>query len=346
MRGYYQCLLQALQEGWGGVAATVVASENPAYVAGKMYCDARGQVRWQPEPAALAEKLVGILRDSPPKEPSLVEVNGVGTIYVEPVGLGPHVLILGGGHVSQALAKVLAILRYETTVVDDRPEFANQSIFPTAARVICGDFLEVLARYPFTGNTFVVIVTRGHRHDYTCLWAVIDKPAGYIGMIGSRRKVNAVFQALEEEGVAKEKLAAVHAPIGLDIGAQTPEEIAVSIAAEIIAVNNRTRGERLDPTWLQKVVAVEEPAAVATVVRVRGSAPRQAGARMLVLADGQIFGSVGGGCGEAEVRLAAVDVIRSGQPRMVSLNLTRDLAEDEGMICGGLVDVFVEPLQG
>lgn len=346
MRGYCQCLLQGLQEGWGGVAATVVASENPAYVAEKVYYDARGQVRWQPEAAALAEKLAGILGDSPPREPALVEVEEVGKVYVEPVGVGPHVLILGGGHVSQALAKVLAILRYETTVVDDRPDFANQTIFPTAARVICGDFLEIVANHPFTENTFVVIVTRGHRYDYTCLRAVIDKPAGYIGMIGSRRKVKAVFQALEEEGVTQEKLSDVHAPIGLDIGAQTPEEIAISIAAELISVNSRTRGERLDLAWLQKVVAVEEPAAIATVVRVRGSAPRQAGARMLVLAGGRIFGSVGGGCGEAEVRLAAVDVIRSGQPRMVSLNLTRDLAEDEGMICGGLMDVFVEPLRG
>lgn len=343
MRGYYQVLLEALQEGGGGVAAMVVASENPAYISRKIYCDGSGRVRWQPEPAALAEKLAATLRAVSPAAPTLLEVEGIGSVYAEPVELGPRVVILGGGHVSQALAKILAILRYPTTVVDDRPEFANQTNFP-AAQVICGDFREVLANYPITGNTFIVIVTRGHRHDYTCLRAVIDKPAGYIGMIGSRRKVKAVFEALEEEGIAKEKIAAVHAPIGLDIGAQTPEEIAVSIAAEIIAVNNQSRGERLDPAWLERVVATEEPAAVATVVRVRGSAPRQAGARMLVLANGQTYGSVGGGCGEAEVRLAAVEVIQSGKPRLVGLNLTQDLAESEGMICGGLMDVFVEPL--
>lgn len=346
MRGYYKCLLQALQEGWGGAGATVVASQNPTYIAEKMYSDANGQIRWQPASATLAEKLGVLLRGPFPQEPSLVDVEPVGKVYIEPVGLGPQVLILGGGHVSQALARVLAVLKYETTVVDDRPEFANQQIFPHPIKVICGDFREVLASYPFSLSTFVVIVTRGHRHDYTCLRAVIEKPAGYIGMIGSRRKVNAVFQALEEEGVATERLSAVHAPIGLAIGAQTPEEIAVSIAAEIISVNSRTRGERLDLHWLQKVVSVEEPAAIATVVRVRGSAPRRAGARMLVLASGQIWGSVGGGCGEAEVRLAAVDVIRRGQPRMIVLNLTRDIAEDEGMICGGMMDVFVEPLLG
>lgn len=343
MRSYYRCLLEALREGWGGVAATVVAAEDPAYVGQKIYCDGWGEIRWRPEPAELAEKLASWSRSLSLGAPGLLEVEGVGTVYAEPVEAGPQVLILGAGHVSRALAQILALLHYPTTVVDDRPEFANQNHFP-AARVICGNFQEVLAGYPFTSRTFVVIVTRGHRHDYHCLRAVIDKPAAYIGMIGSKRKVNAIFEALEKEGVAKERLSAVRAPIGLAIGAQTPEEIAVSIAAEIIAVNNQTRGERLDLAWLEKAAAAEPPAAVATVVQVQGSAPRQAGARMLVLADGQIYGSVGGGSGEAQARLAALEVIRSGKPCLLRLDLTRDLAESEGMICGGRMNIFVEPL--
>lgn len=344
MRDYYRCLLEALEEGWGGMAATVVAAEDAGCLGERLYLDAAGNVRWRPASAALAERLEAFLRQGCAGEGDLVELPGVGTVYVERVRSGPRVLVLGAGHVAQALAQVLALLRYQTTVVDDRPEFANQALFPTAARIICGDFMEVLAHYPFDESTFVVIVTRGHRHDQACLRAVVQKPLGYVGMIGSRRKVNAVLTALAEEGIAQEKLAAVHAPIGLDIGAQTPEEIAISIAAELIAVNNRCRGERLDPVWLEQAVSAPR-AVVATVVRSRGSAPRRAGARMLVRPDGQIAGSVGGGAGEAAVRLAAREVLASGRPRLVVLDLTQDAAAAEGMICGGRMDVFLEPLQ-
>jgi xanthine dehydrogenase accessory factor len=144
-------------------------------------------------------------------------------------------LILGGGHISQPLARFLAMLDFAVTVVDDRPEFANDARFPEVSQVLCGDFVSILAKQDIDGKTAVIIVTRGHRHDLECLRSVIEKPAGYIGMIGSRRKVRAIFDCLEIEAVAAEKIKAVRAPIGLDIGAQTPEEIALSIAAEIVA---------------------------------------------------------------------------------------------------------------
>lgn len=144
-------------------------------------------------------------------------------------------VILGGGHISQPLVQILAILKYDITVVDDRPEFANPGRFPGAERVRCERFSQVLQEMKPDERTAVIIVTRGHQYDLDCLRSVIGTQAGYIGMIGSRRKVKATLEVLESEGVCPELLTRVRAPIGLDLGGQSPEEIGVSIAAEVVA---------------------------------------------------------------------------------------------------------------
>lgn len=153
-----------------------------------------------------------------------------------------RLLIVGGGHIGKALAAIGSLCGFVVEVVDDRPEYASSERFPEASRVTCGRFDEVLADYPVDENTYVVCVTRGHRHDETSLRQVVRKPAAYIGMIGSRRRVGAVLQHLLEEGAPAEAVARVHTPIGLDIGAETPEEIAVSIMAEIIQVRRGGSG--------------------------------------------------------------------------------------------------------
>lgn len=157
--------------------------------------------------------------------------------------------ILGGGHISQPLVQILAILAYEVTVVDDRLEFANRERFPTAKQVICKPFSQVVENFELDEQAAIIIVTRGHQYDLDCLRRVIDKPVGYIGMIGSRRKVKATLQVLEDEGISKELLGRVRAPIGLDLGGQSPGEIAVSIVAEMVAVGN---GGNCLPLALQK----------------------------------------------------------------------------------------------
>jgi xanthine dehydrogenase accessory factor len=143
-------------------------------------------------------------------------------------------LIIGGGHIGKALAVIGDLSGFSVEVIDDRPEYANEERFPEADRITQGRFDEVLADYPIDGNTFVVCVTRGHRHDEMSLRAVAESSAAYVGMIGSRRRVAAVLQHLVEEGLDADAVGRVHAPIGLDIGAETPEEIAVSIMAEIV----------------------------------------------------------------------------------------------------------------
>lgn len=154
-------------------------------------------------------------------------------------------LVVGGGHVGKALAVIGDLCGFSIVVVDDRPEYANAERFPEAEHVIRGRFDEVLADYPFDANTYVVCVTRGHKHDETSLRQVVGKPAAYVGMIGSRRRVAAVLQHLMEDGADPAAVARVHTPIGLDIGAETPEEIAVAIMAEIIQVRRGGSGQSM-----------------------------------------------------------------------------------------------------
>jgi len=146
-----------------------------------------------------------------------------------------ELIICGGGHVGQAIAKAGALLDFKITVIDDRAEFSSREKFPDPnVRLITDDFLVALRSLKITQAAHVVIVTRGHKHDEICLREVIEKPARYIGMIGSRRRATTIREHLRREGVAAEYLRRVHSPIGLDIGAMTPEEIALAILAEIV----------------------------------------------------------------------------------------------------------------
>jgi xanthine dehydrogenase accessory factor len=147
----------------------------------------------------------------------------------------PAMVIVGAGHVGGALASLAVSIGFELTVIDDREDYVTAARFPGAKRIV-GDIERELKSYRIDAQTYVVLVTRGHRHDGAALAAVIDSPAKYIGMIGSKRKVRTILDELEKAGVAREKLMRVQAPIGLELGAVTPAEIAVSIAAQLIAV--------------------------------------------------------------------------------------------------------------
>ncbi len=159
--------------------------------------------------------------------------NSWAELFVEPFLPPPVLLIAGAGHIAAPLASIAHLMRYSVSVTDDRASFASRERFPDANRVLVGDIEETLRNYPITPRTHIVLVTRAHAHDVQGLRAIIDSPAAYIGMIGSQRRVWAVFKLLHEEGVPAEKLLRVRAPIGLDLGGSTPEEIALCIMAEI-----------------------------------------------------------------------------------------------------------------
>jgi len=167
-------------------------------------------------------------------------------VLVEPIAPAPQLLIAGGGHIGQALAGQAVLVGFEVTVIDDRPEFADPALFPTGARTVCADIAATLAGMDTDDETYIAIVTRGHRYDAEALQACLAKPATYVGMIGSKRKVALIREGLLASGAAtEEQLDAVHAPIGLDIGAETVPEIATSILAEMIAVRRgRSSGTR------------------------------------------------------------------------------------------------------
>lgn len=152
----------------------------------------------------------------------------------------PTLLIAGAGHVGRALATIAGQLDFKVAVIDDRADCLTPANFP-GAQCIPGDIERELSKYEINRWTYVVIVTRGHRHDAQALAAVVNSPAAYVGLIGSKRKIHTILNELQSRGVAREMLAKVHAPIGLEIAAVTPAEIAVSIAAELIAVR-RGRG--------------------------------------------------------------------------------------------------------
>jgi xanthine dehydrogenase accessory factor len=156
-------------------------------------------------------------------------------VFVEPVLPQPRAFVFGAGHISKSLCKVLSLAGFGVSVIDDREAFANRERFPDADEVLAGEYEEVYPTLAVNEGSYAVIVTRGHRDDMRVLRWVAGTPARYVAMIGSKRKVISVIKELEKEGVPRETLERIHAPMGLDIGAVTPEEIAISVAAEMIA---------------------------------------------------------------------------------------------------------------
>lgn len=165
--------------------------------------------------------------------------------YVQPVGARGKAMVFGAGHCGERIVPVLSMLGFFTTVVDDRADFANSERFPAADRIMVPQsFDDVVETLSVDDDTYLVIVTRGHQYDKSVLAQALKTPARYIGMMGSKKKVAEIFSALRQEGFSPADIARVHAPIGLPIGGETPEEIAISIAAELIEV--RTGEARIE----------------------------------------------------------------------------------------------------
>jgi xanthine dehydrogenase accessory factor len=157
-------------------------------------------------------------------------------VFIEPVEPRNRALIFGAGHISKSIARLTSMIGFHTTVIDNRESFANRERFPEADEVVAREYEDLFPSLDVSTSTYIVIVTRGHRDDMRVLRWAVTTPARYIAMIGSKRKVINVVKELEKEGVPRASFDRVYGPMGLDIGALTPEEIAVSVAAEIVAV--------------------------------------------------------------------------------------------------------------
>jgi xanthine dehydrogenase accessory factor len=236
-----------------GVLAMVVAASQTGDVGRTILISENGETVGALDDPALAVEVDAAAREllwdggEAPRRVRLAE--GAATLYLEPVLPRPVLLIMGAGHIGSALCHYGARIGFEVVVVDDRASFANRERLPDADEVIVDSVVDVARRWPKTPETYIILVTRGHRNDAVLLREVIHSPCGYIGMIGSRRKILTIYQEFLAEGIATpEQLARVHAPIGLDISALTVDEIAVSIAAELIAVRRKGSGVKGNTT--------------------------------------------------------------------------------------------------
>lgn len=277
------------------------------------------------------------------------------SVLIEPFFPEPRLVIFGGGHIAKPLVEFGAKVGFSVAVVDDRLSFANPGRFPEANEVMCESFEKSFSRLNIKKSDFIVIVTRGHRHDGVCLRHSLEYNPSYIGMIGSKRRVKGVMNELLKEGYSKEKLDKVYSPIGVDINAVTPEEIAISIIAEVISVRRARKNAFIDgnlvkfnwPEFDNTVIdemskESEIPRALITIISSKGSVPRKAGAKMIAWLDGRTIGSIGGGCSEADIITLSRNIIHNKGYAIEHIDMTGDVAEDEGMVCGGVMDVLIE----
>ena len=326
----YKEIVRALQNGVSPLLLTGIGSENLGNNCAVIGDSAIGDSSLLPTDTSIPIKLPAVLEN----------------VLIERIVTAPELILCGAGHVSVQTAKVAKLCGFSVTVIDEREEFANRERFPEADKIINAPFQEALAQ-TVSQNPYYVIVTRGHRDDTACLEEVLRRPFAYCGMIGSRTKVGVVFSHLLDNGYTSEQIAKVHAPIGLSIGAVTPEEIAVSIVGELIQVKNSGHsGTEWDNALCHAVTNLQTPYAMVTLISKSGSAPRSTGARMIVSQDGSIISSIGGGFGEFEAAQHAVQMLKDNIPvKRYTCSMTNRDAADSGMVCGGSVDVLIQNIR-
>ena len=240
-------LLLATAESGGSAAAVVIVRAPSSDVTGRRLAVTRAAPEREGLHGGLGSEAldaaaVALMRealDVPRSRDGLREVQADGhtfELYLEVRRPVQELIVVGAGHIAQPMAHIGALLGFRVIVLDDRPDFATRERFPDADRVVRGDFSDPFADIPLNERSHILLVTRGHKYDYDCLVRALrmDPPPAYIGMIGSRRRVRATFVQLVDEGFSMELIERIHAPVGLDVGAETPEEIAVAVAAELI----------------------------------------------------------------------------------------------------------------
>lgn len=272
-----------------------------------------------------------------------------GRVFAERFGAEPQLVVCGGGHVAVAVVRFAKLLGFPVTAIDDRAEFADDLRSAGADKVICRDFSGALEEMPGGAETYFVVVTRAHSFDLVCLEKILKKRAAYVGMMGSRGRAALVRRQLLEAGADPQRVEAIHAPIGLSIGAQTAEEIALSILAQIVEIRNaRTQTEGFSTVILHAMEEAppRQPMILATIVDRHGSTPRPIGAKMLVFPDGRTAGSIGGGIMEHRAILAAQEMLTVGSLQKL-LFCTADGKNEDAAIaaCGGSMELVLHRVE-
>ena len=287
-------------------------------------------------------------------EPAELVVSAGGVEYIRRFEKNDRLILLGCGHVSLDVYRLARFLDFDVVAVDDRPMFANSGRFPEA-EVICDVFASAIARLDICDKDYVCVLTRGHRWDRECVEAILSGTMPkYLGMISSSRRAEGMKELLLENGFDRERVDAVHAPIGLDIGAMTTAEIALSICAEMIAFKRREQlkprpGELAQTDFcldtLRYLANSTEPRAMLIVLDTDGSTPVKSGSMMAVNSLGEGRGTIGGGCGEAAAMNAARGVIGTGGRRIMTFDMSGEVAADNDMVCGGEMTVCIVDIE-
>ncbi|MBK5200134.1 MAG: XdhC family protein [Spirochaetaceae bacterium] len=269
--------------------------------------------------------------------------------YLSEILVGKMELVVcGGGHVGQAVYSLALFLGMNVTIIEDREEYCNKELYPTANLKI-GKYDEVLSSMDLA-HSAIVVATRGHKFDRTCVATALPKPYKYLGMIGSKGKVAKTMELLKNDINNKiidstvEKLNKIYSPIGLDINAQTPEEIAVSILAEVLRVTKANKREiQMKLSDLEKVANLEEPFVVARIIDKKGSAPREVGSYLAISKKENLIGTVGGGAVEAVVIINCNKMLMNDTKTsaLFEHDLSNENASNLGMICGGTVKIIL-----
>ena len=270
-------------------------------------------------------------------------------VFCDIIGGQEHLVNCGGGHVSVPVINIGIMLGWKVTVLEDRPQFADHARNAGATEVICQPFEDALDQIEGDKDTYFVVLTRGHRYDQVCLEKIVGKEHAYIGMIGSRRRSAMVKQNLIEKGCSQVVFGEIKSPIGVNIGAETPEEIGVAIMAEIIEVKNQNKRDSGYPKdLLEAILDIVHTGKkmLATIITRKGSAPRNVGSKMLILEDGSCVGTIGGGCMEAEVLRKARVMMHENNTGLKTeyVDMTGDDVEEVGFVCGCTIEVVLEPL--
>ncbi len=251
MQAFYEEIVNSLREGKPAAIATVISVQGstPREVGTKMLVRGDGTTVGSVGGGGLEDMVcreaMKVLTEGKAKMlhfdltgevPEAGICGGITDVFIEPIVASPTMFIFGAGHVGFPLARMAKMCGFRVVVIDDRSEFANSERFPEADEIYAGDFPTLFPEFSIGESSYIAIVTRSHETDQMVLEWAVTTDAKYIGMIGSRKKVKTVFSRLQSLGVSQEVLSKVHTPIGVDIAAETPEEIAVSILGEIIKV--------------------------------------------------------------------------------------------------------------
>ncbi|MFT9845971.1 XdhC family protein [Aneurinibacillus sp. REN35] len=341
--------------------ATVLNSENPAEIGHHVLFDADGHVICAAGKAEIRLPHIPVTQVS---VQSIVMGGRKMEVLIEPFEAKPTLVIMGSGHIAEYIAALGSLLSYEIVIVDDRSEYANSRTFPYAKRIHCGSFADILPQVALHSRSFAILVTRGHQTDAVCLEHLLTCNIPYIGMVGSRRKIRSIFSLLRDRGIEPEAHPNIHAPVGLDIHSETPQEIALSILAEIQLVraggsgrplsvlhkqenihpHGKQRGEVDVSVWERLAYAREqqESCALVTIIGSSGHVPRGVGSRMLVWESGKTYGTIGGGRRESEIIEAARHALYTGTPVRQEVDFSGSYNSFQP-VCGGRYTFFVQP---